>query len=229
MQDGEWFTVATGTTNQTPDSVVEVPINTTPICPNMTNAKFRKRIMEVRDRAIKLVKFRIVALSTMWTSEKPRLKTYFGSTDDALKQKLQVGLGALCTVLESLKEANFVRPGSDEDKATGCLPSPNLQTGTVAHVCGPDTATHTIAIHDAFCVLPFVTRSGTDSWELTLVHECTHFTDTFASIDYKNIYYGPHQTRMLAKIEPNMALQNADNIAWYVCDPSNDFRPGITS
>ncbi|WP_198155320.1 M35 family metallo-endopeptidase [Candidatus Burkholderia verschuerenii] len=195
----------------------------------MTNAEFRKHIMEARDSAIKLVKFRIVALSTLWGSEKARMQVYFGSTDDGLKQTLQNGLGALCSVLQNLEFGNFVRPGSDKDKATGCLPNPNLQNGTVAHVCAPDTATHTIAIHDAFCALPFVTRPGKDSWELTLVHECTHFTDTFSSIDYNNIYYGPHQTQLLAKIDPKMAVQNADNIAWYVCDPSSDFRPGITS
>jgi peptidyl-Lys metalloendopeptidase len=227
MSDEEWFTVATSITNQTPNSEVEVLINTTPICPNMSNAEFRKRIMEARDNAIKLVKIRTTALSTLWNNEKERVKIYFGSTDEELKRTLFKGLGAICAVLGELEPKNFVRPGTDEDSATGCLPNPNTQSGTVAHVCAPDTATHTIAIHDAFCELPLVTRPGKDSWELTLVHECSHFADTFSSIDYKNIYYGPHQTQLLAKTEAHMAIRNADSIAWYVCDPSTDFRPGL--
>jgi peptidyl-Lys metalloendopeptidase len=228
MSNEEWCTVATCTTNQTPNSEVEVRINTVPICKNMTNADFRKHILEARDRAVKLVKFRKAALTSLLPSEKARLQAYFGSTDDSLRQTLQNGLDALCSVLESLTAANFVRPGSDQDNATGCLPNPNYQSGTVAHVCGPDTATHTIAIHDAFCVLPFGLRSGKESWETSLLHECTHFADTFGSIDYNNIYYGTHQAQLLAKIEPSMAIKNADNITWYVCDPTDDFRPGYT-
>lgn len=41
-EDEEWFLVHdSAVTNTNPDSIVEARINTTPICPNMTNREFR--------------------------------------------------------------------------------------------------------------------------------------------------------------------------------------------
>ncbi|ELW9450717.1 hypothetical protein KDW19_20485 [Burkholderia cenocepacia] len=51
--------------------------------------------------------------------------------------------------------------------------------------------------------------------QLTIVHECAHFGDTFGAVDYKNTY-GQFLSRRLAKEAPKMAIRNADNIAWYI-------------
>lgn len=216
MSDREWFTVATTTTNSVEGSTFDVFINTTPICPNMTNAQFRKRVMTARDGALKLVNGRIILLSTVWSREKVRVQTYFGSTSEEVRAELLRGLSALCGVLERLEPSNFIRPDPETERVLGCVPNPNQQSGTLAHVCGPDTATHTIAIHEAFCSLRDETFSSKESMQSTIIHECTHFYDTFASIDYQNIYYGKHQAQKLARLEPAMAIKNADNITWYI-------------
>jgi len=218
MSDEEWITVATGTTNQTPDSEVVVPINTTPICPNMTNAEFRKRIAEARDGALKLVNIRILALSTLWSREQTRVKRYFGSPNESIRSELLKGLISLCKVIEQLGPQNIVRYDAEMFKARGCMPNPNRQSGTVATVCGPDTATHTIAIDDPFCMLPNATFTNKDSMQLTLIHECSHFFDTFSAIDVEEKYYGKFLTQRLAQERPELALKNADSVAWYVCD-----------
>ncbi|WP_260463903.1 M35 family metallo-endopeptidase [Burkholderia sp. Bp8963] len=95
------------------------------------------------------------------------------------------------------------------------MPNTKNLAGEVAHVCGPDTATHTISINPKFCELPERSAGTLDSMQQTIVHECTHFTDTFGSLDYKNTY-GQFLSRRLAKNEPEMAIRNADNIAWYI-------------
>ncbi|WP_224009177.1 M35 family metallo-endopeptidase [Paraburkholderia tropica] len=101
------------------------------------------------------------------------------------------------------------------DRATGCVPNRKNITGEVAHVCRPDTATHTIAIQERFCTLDNKSAATMDSKQLTIVHECTHFIDTFGSVDYNNTY-GQFLSKRLAQSEPKMAIQNADNISWYI-------------
>ncbi|WP_250510267.1 M35 family metallo-endopeptidase [Caballeronia sp. GACF4] len=213
----EWFTVGEAMTNTVEGSTVDVFVNTTPICPNMTNAEFRQLMMRLRDDALKLIDLRVLALSTLWAKEQARVKAYLGSTDEAMRQELVKKLNALSGVMNGLRPKNFIRPDPEAEKVLGCVPNINAPDGVVAHVCSPDTATHTIAIHKKFCTLPQVTKSRRDSMQLTLVHECSHFEDTFAAVDYKSIYYGQFMARRLAIEEPNMAIKNADNIAWYVC------------
>lgn len=216
MDTAEWTKVGDVQLNATPDSVATLSLNTLPICPNMTNEEFRKRVMAARDGVLKLVEGRIALLHTAWSKEKIRVQTYFGSTSDEVRAELLRGLNAVCGVLEKLQPSNFVRSDPEVDRAFGCVPNPNRQSGVLAHVCAPDTATHTISIDQAFCTLRDETTSSKESMQSTIIHECTHFLDTFASIDYQNIYYGKHQVQKLARIEPAMAIKNADNIAWYI-------------
>jgi peptidyl-Lys metalloendopeptidase len=125
------------------------------------------------------------------------------------------GLKALVPVMNGLTARNFVRVGSEPDRATGCVPGMKNLDGEVAHVCAPDTATHTIAINGNFCYLPKRSASRLSSMQLTIVHECTHFADTFGSLDYPN-GYGYSACAWLANDHPDRALTNADSIAWYV-------------
>jgi peptidyl-Lys metalloendopeptidase len=215
-ENEEWFVVHSGAvTNTNPGSLVHVIIDTTPICPNMTDREFVKTVLALRDGAVKIIQQRLQEIAAWTPQAQMRVQTWFGSTDETTRQTLTQGLNALIQVMNGLAARNFVRNDSYMDRATGCLPGSKNLAGQVAHVCGPDTATHTIALQEAFCTLPDTSISTLDSKQLTIVHECTHFHDTFGSIDYHNTY-GQFLGKRLAKDEPAMALKNADNISWYI-------------
>ncbi|WP_423382617.1 M35 family metallo-endopeptidase [Burkholderia sp. LMG 32019] len=215
-ENEEWFLVHSGAvTNTNPGSMVEVKIDTTPICKNMKDSEFRKLVLSLRDDAVKVIHQRIGELNAWQPPAQERVKTWFGTADETTRQTLMAGLAALIKIMNDLTGVNFVRPNSYMDKATGCLPNRKNLDGEMAHVCGPDTATHTIAIDEGFCTLPDKSAATLSSKQLTIVHECTHFLDTFGSVDYNN-NYGQFLGKLLAKNEPSMAIKNADNIAWHI-------------
>jgi hypothetical protein len=92
----------------------------------------------------------------------------------------------------------------------GCAP---LDNNPVAQVCPIDTRSHTIAINREFFELLQISPSK-DSQLSTLVHEVTHFRDTFSSVDLR---YGLHAARRFTGT-PKLSRINADNIAGYVVD-----------
>ncbi|GCB06562.1 hypothetical protein PSUB009319_41930 [Ralstonia sp. SET104] len=112
-----------------------------------------------------------------------------------------------------LTPSNFVRY-TDEMTTNpgpgGCI-SRN-SPGSVAEVCAPDTATHTIVIKLDFCVLRD-RHPQLDSQLLTLVHEVSHFNDVFSSRDIK---YSTYSAKIMAKSKDERTIINADNIAGYV-------------
>ncbi|WP_080427931.1 M35 family metallo-endopeptidase [Burkholderia ubonensis] len=215
--NGEWIHVGSGESNTVPGSKVVVPLsmNGPPICPNMTDAEFRKLVLGLRDEAVVIAKQRIAELAR-WTPDiQARVVEWFGSSESTIRTRLTTGLEALVTVMSNLTAKNFVRSGSDADLATGCLPNMKNLDAEVAHVCRPDTATHTIAININFCSLPDRSASNLSSKQLTIVHECAHFIDTFGSEDYPGAY-GRWACGRLAKEHPEQAINNADSIAWFV-------------
>ncbi|UXU90276.1 M35 family metallo-endopeptidase [Burkholderia sp. S-53] len=217
QDNGDWIHVGKGESNTVRGSKVVIPLslNGPPICPNMTDAEFRKLVLGLRDEAVVITKQRIAELGR-WTPDiQARVAVWFGSPDNAIRTRLTAGLRALVTVMSDLTAKNFVRPGSDADLATGCLPNMKGLDGEVAHVCRPDTATHTIAINIHFCSLPDRSASNLSSKQLTIVHECSHFIDTFGSDDYPGAY-GRWACERLAKEHPEQAIGNADSIAWFV-------------
>jgi peptidyl-Lys metalloendopeptidase len=215
MADSDYYLVHdSASTNTTPGSIVDVTIDTTPICSNMTDAEFRKKVLSLRDDAVKIVEKRLHELTVWQVSAQDRVKTWFGVADEGTRQTLITGLNALLPVMRGLKAENFVRADPARDRSLGCVPNmKNL--GEVAHVCGPDTATHTISIDPAFCTMPDISAATLSSKQQTIVHECTHFLDTFGSVDYHNTY-GQFLGKRLAQDEPSMAIKNADNLAWYI-------------
>ncbi|MCC8396202.1 hypothetical protein LJ656_26795 [Paraburkholderia sp. MMS20-SJTR3] len=212
-EEKEWFTVDdTAFTNTTPGSMRDVFINTTPICPNMTNAEFRAKVLGLRDEAVDLVEIRLAALKSWTPAEQERVWTWFGVKDEATRNYLLKGFRAVNKVMRGLGPDNFVRwePGLDE--ALGCVPRPP-SGGSVARVCAPDTATHTICIHEGFCSIRDKGSSG-DSKMSTIIHECSHFLDTFGSTDEQYTI-----TRFLAtwgRENPGKSIINADSLAGYI-------------
>jgi peptidyl-Lys metalloendopeptidase len=210
----QWVEVATGMTNTTPGSNVDVflSMDGLPICPNMTDAEFRKRVLKLRDEAVLQVGKRITELQRWNSMEQARVAEWFGRNDGATRNRLLMGLIAVNGVLRDLKPKNFVRQSPELDRYLGC--QPNMKNfGAAAHVCGPDTATHTICIHELFCTMRD-RSAGADSKLSAIIHEATHFTDTFSSGDHKYTIT-PFLPRW-GQENPDLAIDNADSIAGYV-------------
>lgn len=134
QENGEWIHVGNGESNTVPGSKVVVPLslNGPPICPNMTDAEFRKLVLGLRDEAVVIVRQRIAEL-VRWTPDiQARVVEWFGSSGSTIRTRLILGLEALVTVMSNLTGKNFVRPGSDADLAMGCLPNMKSLDGEVA-------------------------------------------------------------------------------------------------
>lgn len=215
--DEEWIRVATVPTNTKTDSraPTSLSLDGPPICPNMTDSAFRKRMLELRDDAVAITRQRQLEMTRWWPSTEARVIEWFGSSHVDVRRRLASGLDALASVMAGLGPENFVRTGSDADRATGCLPNMKHLDAEVAHVCRPDTATHTIAINLPFCSLPERSAGNLSSQQLTIVHECAHFADTFGAGDHPGAY-GRTACAQFARHYPDMAISNADNIAWFI-------------
>ncbi|WP_423919755.1 M35 family metallo-endopeptidase [Caballeronia sp.] len=179
----------------------------------MTDAEFRKSVLKLTVDANATVQRRLTELTRWAPIDRERVQTWFGTNDEATRASLIQGLGRLSKVLVGLAPKNFIRSSPDTDLATGCTPNLKNLSGEVAHVCAPDTATHTISISPNFCQLPDRSAGRLDSKQLTIVHEASHFHDTFGSLDHA---YTQYNTRRLAQSNPERAIAKADSIAWYV-------------
>lgn len=187
------------------------------ICSNMTNKEFATLVMKLRDMAVDyIVKKRLPELQRWDREAQARALGWFGKADQDTREYLQKGLDASARVLQALEPRNFIRYTEGGKIATCVLPSMN---GAAAAVCKPDMATRTIAIAPIFCNFSFDNKTNFDTGAvmdgdsrlLTLVHEVTHFDDTFSSND---TWYGTTQSREHAQ-DPR-ARSNADSLASYI-------------
>jgi hypothetical protein len=106
----EWVEVHTGAvTNTTPGSMVNVVINTTPICPNMSNKEFRNLIMRLRDTALILIKERIADVARWDQLAQDRAKFWFGRSDQYIRDKLKIGMPRLATAMQELQPEKIIR------------------------------------------------------------------------------------------------------------------------
>ncbi len=172
-------------------------------------------MLELRDEAVAITEQRRRDLMRWSPAAEARVIEWFGSASIDTTRKLIWGLGALAGVMASLGPRNFVRIGSEADRATECLPNLNHLDAEVAHVCRPDTSTHTVAINLPFCSLPERSAGNLSSQQLTIVHECAHFADTFDADDHSGAY-GRSACAQFARRYPDKAIDNADNIAWFI-------------
>lgn len=189
------------------------------ICPDMTNKEFALLSIKLRDMAVRYIVEKRLAELARWDKEaKSLVQAWFGIADQNTREYLQNGLTACVRVLKGLEPKNFVRY-TEGGKLVSCVMPSAL--GTVAAVCKPDTATHTIAIALGFCKLHEDTliygtdeiRHG-DSQLLALIHEVTHFDDTFSS---KDTWYGTTNSKMhVSGANSAKLLLNADSISSYI-------------
>lgn len=180
------------------------------ICPNMTNKEFCDLVLELRDKAVGLVEQRLKDLDVWGKPEQQRVARWFGTSDDDVRRYLKTGFRQTLKVLKELTGDNFVRYSEQAMRSVGCTPSGNKE-GLLAEVCGPDTKTHVIGIGIDFCRLRKIYYDR-DSQLNTLLHEVTHFKDTFSSVD--TVYLMSQSLRLAS--QPSVARANADSLTGYV-------------
>ncbi|WP_027212055.1 M35 family metallo-endopeptidase [Burkholderia sp. WSM2232] len=214
-QNEEWFEVhSTAVTNTNPGSMVHVTIDVTPICPNMTDNEFRVIAKRLLGWAVTLVERRIGDLNRNDAATKQRMMYWFNRTDDSTRQYLLAGFSRHLAALRDLTPACLVRSDPDLDRMLGCMPNLKNVDREAAHVCGPNTERRLISIGMKFCNGLRDQNMFGDSRLSTLIHEVTHFSDTFGSGDRR---YGLDPTAAeWARNNPDEALRNADTLAGYV-------------
>ncbi|MXN77885.1 hypothetical protein GR157_24455 [Burkholderia sp. 4701] len=220
--DGYELVHDSAVTNTTPGSTVDVWVNTTPICANMSNKEFRALIMRLRDTAVILIKERIADVARWDASAKERAKFWFGRSDDVIRKKLSEGLPKLAVSMQELKPENIIRWDEQKGRNITCEIAANSGVNDAA-VCKPDSARRIIAIYPHFCTVDDVFVSGNCKLKI-LIHECSHYVDTFNSDD---VTYGFGKgIGYWAQTNPEAACRNADNIACYVShfEYMDDFR-----
>ncbi|WP_232071980.1 hypothetical protein [Paraburkholderia pallida] len=106
----EWQTVHdTAVTNTNPNSNVNITLDPTPICSNMTNGEFRDSIIKSREEAVGLIQKRIAAFARWDAIEQARAKKWLGRSDNVTRIILQSGLLRLLQVMKELKPENIIR------------------------------------------------------------------------------------------------------------------------
>ncbi|KVW27421.1 hypothetical protein WK94_01705 [Burkholderia ubonensis] len=212
---GNRTTVAEATTNTTEGSQHFADVDMRPICENMTNSEFRVMFAKAQAKAVSLLDARVASLQRWTQYEQERVFKWFGRDDEQTRMRLLAGLMKVSDVVRSFNARNVVRTGSAADLATGCTPHPLGTEQEAAHVCAPDTATHTFSISARFCTMRPWTAYA-DSQVSVIIHEATHFLDTMASTDEK--YFITPFLPIWGQAHPDLAINNADSIAGYVID-----------
>lgn len=214
-EEKEWFLVHSGAvTNTNPGSMVDVYINTTPICPNMTNRQFRITASRLLKWSIILVERRITDLKRYDKTTKDRMIYWFNRCDENTRQYLLDGFSRHLSILKTLTPHHFVRSDPNLDRMLGCVPNMADIDNEAAHVCGPNTERRLISIAMKFCTGLRDQNMFGDSRLSTVIHEVTHFVDTFGSGDPR---YGLDPTAAAwARANPDQALRNADTLTGFV-------------
>ncbi|QBQ96079.1 M35 family metallo-endopeptidase [Paraburkholderia pallida] len=214
MSDNDYVVVhSSAATNSTVGSQVHVDLNVTPICPNMTNTQFAAIVKRERDAGVELIKDRIAEVARWDANEQLRAKTYFGRADEEIRSTLAAGLPRLLTAMQELVPEKIVRWDNALNRNLTCAIVPDNGNNR-AGVCKPDSQKRIIAIYSKFC-----SDSNGELFHAAkvkiLIHECTHYIDTFNSED---IIYGDTEIGMkiFALQNPDCAIRNADSITGYI-------------
>lgn len=211
----EWFEVhSVAVTNTNPSSMVYVSIDTTPICPNITDKEFREMARRLLKWSTTAVERRLVDLNRYDGATKERMQYWFNRSDETTRQYLMSGFTRHYAALQSLTPTSLVRSDPNLDRMLGCAPNLKNVDRESAHVCGPNRERRLISIGLKFCEGLRDQNMYGDSRLSTLIHEVTHFADTFGSNDAR---YGLDPiAAQWGRSNPDQALRNADTLAGYV-------------
>jgi hypothetical protein len=164
--------------------------------------------------AAQAVDRRIADLNRNDVKTQERMQFWFGRSDETTRQYLLAGFGRVSDVLRSLAPTNLVRSDPKTDRILGCVPNLKNLDAEAAHVCGPNTSRRLVSIGPKFCDGLRDENEDHDSRVSTIIHETTHFADTFASGD--PMYTISTPLAMWGQRNSDLALRNADSLAGYV-------------
>ena len=186
-------------------------------CENIGNDQFAELIMSLCKEAKDLAESRHNELLRWDAKAKARTMEWFGTSEDEVRDFLAPRINKVAGVLRGLKLENFKKLTKENVAETGdCY----LATEDAdAAVCQTDTKEHRIFLGVSFCTRE---RDGRelgkndtfklkDTQLLTIIHEVTHFNDTFGSHD---IYLGVRSAKMTPKTKNH--LTSADGLAGYI-------------
>ncbi|AXK63088.1 M35 family metallo-endopeptidase [Burkholderia sp. IDO3] len=210
--DEEWVCVGSACTNTIPGSTHVIELDMARICENMSNNAFRKLIVRLRDAAVTLIQERIRGVEGWAPEEQQRIQTWFGRSDEAVRTRLRSGLPKLLRVMQELKPENVIRWDEQKQRNITCTVFPDNGI-TDAAICKPDSDRRIIAIYPHFCSLPDV-RLSTNCKLKVLIHECTHYVDTFDSND--EVYGFGTGLKYWAQENGDISIHNADSLACYI-------------
>ncbi|WP_232434933.1 M35 family metallo-endopeptidase [Burkholderia ubonensis] len=179
----------------------------------MTNKQFADVVLRARDAAVTLIKDRIAAVARWDRNEQDRARTYFGRADEEIRRIMVVGLPRLLRAMQELVPDKIVRWDDERNRNLSCSVIPDSGNNHAA-VCKPDSEKRVIAIYSKFC-----TDSDGELYHASkvkvLIHEYTHYIDTF---DSEDIRYGDTELgmKLFAMSNPDEAIRNADSITGYI-------------
>ncbi|WP_310629217.1 M35 family metallo-endopeptidase [Burkholderia cenocepacia] len=180
----------------------------------MTNRQFRITASRLLKWSIILVERRITDLKRYDKTTKDRMIYWFNRCDENTRQYLLDGFSRHLSILKTLTPHHFVRSDPNLDRILGCVPNMVDIDNEAAHVCGPNTERRLISIAMKFCTGLRDQNMFGDSRLSTVIHEVTHFVDTFGSSDPR---YGLDPTAAAwARANPDQALRNADTLTGFV-------------
>ncbi|SAK71187.1 peptidase M35 [Caballeronia fortuita] len=210
----EYFEIHRSMTNTVEGSFVTIDVSTDRICPNMSNKEFREMATRLIEWSNILLNRRLDDLRRNDARTKERMRKWFGRDDEATRMYLLDGFTKVSSIMSELKPTHLIRSGADEDRALGCAPNLNDLDGEAAHVCSPNIQNRRIAIGLQFCNVLTDFREFQDSRVSTLIHEVTHFVDTFGSGDPRYVISTP--LALWGQTNQTLALKNADSLAAFV-------------
>jgi hypothetical protein len=162
------------------------------------------------EQAGKALADRKTELARWNASDQARATTWFGDASDATRQMLQQRVD---------KESALLKKMTIEDYRDAKDPK-----DYVAYV-QRDDATHEVNVTSKFFKLPVNSaRPGGESKVQTTLHELSHFDDVASTKDVEaghcdTVCYGEDNSQWLARNDPALAQQNADNFGYWAAGP----------
>lgn len=164
--------------------------------PGLTSDQADKAVSRALKNQRKLLEIRKAQIVRWNAKDQANFKRWFGSTDEVSRQQIKSRIEKEIQLNKQMKLEDFKCANPSKPKR-------------YAYVYPTDTS-HTIYLDVAFGKAKGV---GKDSQAGTLAHEMSHFNDIGGT---KDVVYGTHDARDLAKTNPAKAQQNADSFEYYI-------------
>lgn len=218
--------VALRTTTPVDDSSAKaVNVAAPRVCYNMPDEAFFPLMMQLRDKAVRLMGERLAELARWNAADRDKVLLWFGNDSETVRQTLIDGLTRMREIMRGLTEKNFIKFTPEGVRAVGC--EPKAKEGDIpatASVCRID-GTYTIFVGPRFCVtapeqnhvdtgIPF----DADSKLTVLIHEVSHFQ---RAMDTDDPFHGMWGATSAARGRDARTINNADSIAYYVTNIPN--------